>query len=225
MSQLCVNDIFVSVDGEVTKWGQGGLTTFVRFQGCNLRCPDCDTPQAISPGERSLYSSENLYKEVTNQMGWNKRVTLTGGEPFWQNAAALERFLTILDNYFYRITIETNGTIAIPDYVFSMGNVSIVLDLKVFDQALLAKVDPGNLNRLRYDSDFVKVVVGEDMERLEANIILIRILATKAKIAFAPLMRPDNTFTVPPHELVDFMSRKGIAGILNLQLHKFAKLK
>lgn len=224
MSQLCVNDIFVSIDGEVTKWGQGGLSTFIRFQGCNLRCPICDTPQSIPRGGGSTYFPDSLYKEVEKRIGWNKRVTITGGEPFLQDVNAMAIFLTLLNKKSYYMTIETNGTIDIPDYVFEMDNASIILDLKVFDPDLLAAVNPHNLNRLRKANDFVKVVVGRDISCLTRNLTLIQILASTATIAFAPLMRPDNTFYIDPKAIVDFMVKNGIQGVLNLQLHKFAQL-
>ena len=36
-----VIELFLSVNGEGLKSGE--LATFVRFAGCNLRCPYCDT--------------------------------------------------------------------------------------------------------------------------------------------------------------------------------------
>jgi organic radical activating enzyme/5-methylcytosine-specific restriction endonuclease McrA len=38
---LTVKEVFNSISGEVGPFGQGCLTTFVRFTGCNLECPYC----------------------------------------------------------------------------------------------------------------------------------------------------------------------------------------
>jgi len=46
---LWVNEIFVSVDGEVNQWHQGGMTTFIRLAGCNLNCPYCF---GVMPGKK-----------------------------------------------------------------------------------------------------------------------------------------------------------------------------
>lgn len=59
-----VNEIFVSLSGEVDGFGnQGGLATFVRLQGCNLNCNWCF---GIKPGRR-------VPKVITSR-GANKRL-------------------------------------------------------------------------------------------------------------------------------------------------------
>lgn len=41
MKHYLINEIFYSLQGEGYHAGQ--VTTFVRFSGCNLQCPFCDT--------------------------------------------------------------------------------------------------------------------------------------------------------------------------------------
>ena len=48
-----VNEIFSSIDGEGIRTGY--LTTFIRLNGCNLKCSYCDTKYAQKP-EKPNYS-------------------------------------------------------------------------------------------------------------------------------------------------------------------------
>ena len=71
---------FLSINGEGLKSGE--LAVFIRFQGCNLRCPYCDTKYSyINPKYQELEVEEIIdYIKSTNV----KNVTLTGGEPLIQ---------------------------------------------------------------------------------------------------------------------------------------------
>ena len=98
-----VNEIFYSLQGEGFHTGRAAV--FVRFSGCNLRCPFCDT-------------SFETYREMSDQeivqtiLQYPARfVVLTGGEPTLQVDDA---FTACLHQHGYEIAMETNGTRAIP---------------------------------------------------------------------------------------------------------------
>ena len=68
-----INEIFYSLQGE--GYFTGTPAIFVRFAGCNLRCPWCDTDVA----KRFTVSRTDLLREIAGFKA--KSVILTGGEP------------------------------------------------------------------------------------------------------------------------------------------------
>ena len=107
-----VMEIFDSIQGEGSMLGMP--VTFVRFKGCNLACPWCDTKetwkQAI-PGEVSDSFTWMTATEIAEKC--NKSVVvLTGGEPGLQPLAELIEALHIIQKF---ICMETNGTVATPE--------------------------------------------------------------------------------------------------------------
>ena len=103
-----INEIFYSLQGE-GRWS-GRPAVFVRFSGCNLRCPFCDTDHSA---HTPMMLSE-LLTEISNlkpQTFNNPMVVLTGGEP----SLFVDDVLTdALHQAGYYIAIETNGTCSLP---------------------------------------------------------------------------------------------------------------
>ena len=97
-------EIFHSVQGEGFHAGRPHV--FVRFGGCNLRCSWCDTDFDTHVA-RHL---DDILDEVASY--GCERVVLTGGEPMLQD---LEPLCNALHERGHHISIETNGTISIPD--------------------------------------------------------------------------------------------------------------
>ena len=96
-----INDIFYSLQGEGRNTGRAAV--FVRFAGCNLRCPFCDTEfdtyremtdEAIIAAIKALCPSPVL-------------VVLTGGEPTLQ---VDEAFVDLLHQHGFEVAMESNGT-------------------------------------------------------------------------------------------------------------------
>ena len=100
-----VNEIFYSLQGEGRHTGRAAL--FVRFSGCNLRCPFCDTNFAAY----REYSAQQLTEELRRIGGACRFVVLTGGEPTLQ---VDDRLTAALKAEGYTIAMETNGTREIP---------------------------------------------------------------------------------------------------------------
>ena len=97
--QYKINEIFYSIQGE--GHNAGCAAVFVRFSGCNLRCPFCDTQHE----EGTMMSVEDICNEVTQYPA--SLVVLTGGEPSLFVDAPLCDALHALGK---TIAIETNGT-------------------------------------------------------------------------------------------------------------------
>lgn len=98
-----VNEIFYSLQGEGHHTGRPAI--FVRFSGCNLACPFCDT-------DFSDYEELSGEEIIERMKQWPARfVVLTGGEPSLQ---ADEAFIDLLHQHGYVVAMETNGTRSLP---------------------------------------------------------------------------------------------------------------
>jgi organic radical activating enzyme len=105
-----INEVFYTLQGEGAHSGIPAV--FVRFSGCNLRCPWCDTEFA----EFTEMSADEIVREalsiydIPNER--RKMLVLTGGEPSLQVDTPLIDALHAAGFY---ICIETNGTHPLPD--------------------------------------------------------------------------------------------------------------
>ena len=102
-----VNEIFYSIQGE-GKYA-GAPAVFVRFSGCNLKCPFCDTNHSIY---KELSARE--ISDIINQLTGLKSeiiVVFTGGEPTLQ----IDDFERLAEGY--RTHIETNGILPVPNWI------------------------------------------------------------------------------------------------------------
>ncbi len=103
---LKIAEVFASVQGEGLR--QGEPTIFVRFSGCNLRCPFCDTKYAWTGGKertRDEVVAEVLRLQHDFPAVW---VCLTGGEPLLQDISGLVRDFK---KGGFKVQAETNGTV------------------------------------------------------------------------------------------------------------------
>lgn len=108
MKRYSINEIFLSIQGEGANAGKTAV--FVRFSGCNLHCPFCDTKHEA----RYLFTADEIVDAITRL--WKDQtidpfVVLTGGEPTLQVDADL---ICKLHRSHAYIAIETNGTLPVP---------------------------------------------------------------------------------------------------------------
>lgn len=106
MKHYLINEIFYSLQGE-GRWA-GRPAVFIRFAGCNLKCPFCDTDFKAS---RKMLATEII--EEAMQYGCNF-VVLTGGEPTMQ---VTDEFIDAMHDANFYIAMETNGTREVPSGV------------------------------------------------------------------------------------------------------------
>ncbi len=97
---LPVHEIFASLQGEGRHTGRPCL--FIRFAGCNLACPWCDTDHA----PRLALTVDDLLARV-DACG-AKNVILTGGEPLLHPLLPLAQGLRARGCW---VAVETNATI------------------------------------------------------------------------------------------------------------------
>ena len=110
-----ISEIFESIQGEGPHIGTPSL--FIRFFGCNLRCPFCDTKYALT-GNYFQMELEDLLDVVKR----HNSVVLTGGEPLLQPIAeVIDKAKQV------RFDIETNGTLE----PYIAENVTVIMSPKV----------------------------------------------------------------------------------------------
>lgn len=119
-----VKEMFLTVQGEGVR--AGTVAVFLRFAGCNLWsglerdraaaiCKFCDTDFVKTDGiNGGKYDAGSLAKKVDEL--WTgegeKWVVCTGGEPVLQLD---ESIISALHEEGFKIAVETNGTLAVPD--------------------------------------------------------------------------------------------------------------
>lgn len=206
---------FISVDGEGPTAGE--LATFIRFQGCNLRCSYCDTK--YSWDEESLRNIEVLSaKEIYDYIKSTKvkNVTLTGGEPLIQkNISSLLELLN--DDKDLVVHIETNGSVNIREFKEKYKNIIFILDYKNPSSNMMKQMDIENFNLID-KKDVYKFVIGskEDINKA-LEIIKLYDLQNRCLVYFSPVF--DSSLTM--EEIVDFMKENNLNNVrLQVQLHK-----
>lgn len=102
-----INEIFYSLQGEGRHTGRAAV--FVRFSGCNLSCPFCDTDFK----SYTQMSAEDIIRTISqwSQCGF---VVLTGGEPSLQID---EKLVETLHRAGFYVAVETNGTHTLPSSI------------------------------------------------------------------------------------------------------------
>ena len=97
-------EIFHSVQGEGAKSGIPHI--FVRFGKCNLKCEWCDT-------DFETFEEKSCIEILSEIFQYDcKNIVYTGGEPMLNDLWPLTR---LLRKRGHNISIESNGTIPIPD--------------------------------------------------------------------------------------------------------------
>ena len=111
-------EIYHSYQGEGPQTGKP--TTFVRFAGCNLKCPawPCDTQHAIDP--KLFRDKQTFWKDTPSLIDEIlsfkcENVCLTGGEVFLQPQVELTHLVMHLKGEGAFVECFTHGTLVIKD--------------------------------------------------------------------------------------------------------------
>lgn len=231
--RLC--EVYTSVQGEGPNTGKP--TTFVRFGGCNLRCPGwgtgtlpdgtevpgCDTVFAVYPQWSSTWGKHSVSEIVSQIPSEPKRVCLTGGEPLTQPRKELDDLVFGLFHNDYTLDLFTNGSRPLGSHVWTgLDAVTVVMDWKLPGSGELNTFDVNNLSRLG-EKDAIKFVIKdrhdfdtalENIEWAEKKRLLGHPFA--AQVWFGPVW--DHLL---PNALTEWIQEEYPEGHLNIQTHKY----
>ena len=211
-----VYSIFDSLDGEISGFHQGAITTFIRFSECNIFCKFCDTTYALKKDSGKNMTLDELISELFTTRPKLKKVTITGGEPLLQ--PDLPDLLDVLITAGINTSIETNGTIEPIEKYLGHPQVNWVYDFKLENSGERNRMDLNSFCKLE-DTDIVKFVVSNETDVEEAILVgkVLRNNGCKAKFAFSPTHEQ-----LKPDDLLKFLQKLGNGDeIINLQLHKY----
>jgi 7-carboxy-7-deazaguanine synthase len=111
-NEVIITEKFFSLDGEGIYIGTP--TIFIRFFGCNLSCPFCDTPFSIKKIDDTVQTvTIDSIVDYILSIPLCKRVVFTGGEPMLQVRKIqmiIDKLESIIEGK-YDYQVETNGTI------------------------------------------------------------------------------------------------------------------
>ena len=225
---LRVSEVYASVQGEGPRTGQ--TTVFVRFGGCNLRCPGwpCDTQHAIDPTFRKEWTRHEpleLFERTCSiaSLAGAGSITLTGGEPFLQNHKALETYVEALAQDGYTVEAFTNGTILYPDW--ATEQVSMIVDWKLPGSGEYT-TKPGqrylNLDKLDKSSIYHSVkFVCKNLEDLKTAERIYSGLPFSWRDSFYWYYGKVWDGDITDAELVGFVMANKLPWRLNVQLHNY----
>lgn len=216
---LRLSERYTSVQGEGPNAGLP--TQFVRFAGCNLRCPGwpCDTPFAVDPAiwrsDSEPLSAQALVGRIPS---WPKNICFTGGEPLIQPDVELQELVELLHSKEYRFEMFTNGSKLIP--AWALGIVRFMMDWKLPGSGEYDSIDPAvrleNAQRL-FRGDGIKFVVAgqtdldqarQDWQELVRKGVVAQFWATPV-------------WGVDPKTVIDYIFMHQLPWKLSLQVHKY----
>ena len=203
-SELRVNEIFFSLQGESTRVGLP--TVFVRLTGCPLRCGYCDTAYAFYEGKTRAI--DEVLAEVATHP--TRYVCVTGGEPLAQRYCLL--LLSRLCDAGYSVSLETSGAI---DIAGVDARVSRIVDIKTPGSGESEKNLLENLALITALDEIKFVITGEADYRWAAAMLRDRKLADLCTVLFSP-----SFGDVPADRLAGWILRDALPVRMQLQLHK-----
>ena len=205
---LKIHEIFSTIQGE--GYDTGIPCTFVRLWGCNLKCDYCDQPQ--SKEDLKKMSVGKVVDEIRKLRVHN--VCITGGEPLVQEEVyALVYELVSLN---YNVSIETNGSIEIPDT--QRRSYKYVMDIKCPSSGVMVANRYENLEVL-HPSDEVKFVIAnrDDYDFMKR---ILRKYPTKAKVLLSPMFDLENNKQTIGRELCEWVLKDRLNARIQIQMHK-----
>lgn len=215
-----VSEVYTSIQGEGPRVGIP--TTFVRFGGCNLKCPGwpCDSQHAIDPQYRAEWKRRTpaeVFHTVQREHSKVQNICLTGGEPFLQPTEELESLCRALAAANYHVECFSNGTLLYPWW--AVANVAFVMDWKLPGSGE-DHINPNRFANLKYlitsHGHSVKFVIKDEYDYQMAKRLWKAHLRDDAIQVFAGVVWGK----LAEAELVEWMLTDELPWRLNVQVHQ-----
>lgn len=224
---LRLSEHYVSVQGEGPN--VGALTQFVRFAGCNMRCPGwpCDTEHAINPEiwrhESKKVWPEQLFEAVVETCNTTgaRNICLTGGEPFMQKHEELHQLALLIETVGHMpVEVFTNGSFTFPEWR-TRFDWKVMMDWKLEGSGeAQTRRDVRTQNAMAHrEGDGVKYVV-KDFDDLGEALGVYQMLETNGYQGTHWVGRVWDA-GITDEEIVNFMITMGLPWKLNIQMHKY----
>lgn len=114
--QHLINTIYRATEGEGLFVGRAQI--FVRYQGCNVGCVNCDSKETWDFDKKFHRNLEDILSEIEAE-GYNgliKNVSITGGDPLHpSHVPSVLELVKALKAKGYFINIEAAGTRVVPE--------------------------------------------------------------------------------------------------------------
>lgn len=204
-----VNEIFYSIQGEGTR--AGVPCTFIRLQGCKLRCVWCDTPYALDKRhEERMMTGADILAEI-ERIGC-RFVEFTGGEPLEQiNVFPL---MALLCDKGYTVAVETGGHV---DVSLLDRRIIRILDVKCPDSKMSTLNYWPNLDVLEAHDEVKFVIASRDDYEWARDVVRNHALGERtAAVLFSCVFD-----AVPFVDLVNWILEDHLPVRFQLQMHKF----
>jgi 7-carboxy-7-deazaguanine synthase len=213
-----LSELYSSVQCEGPNVGR--MVQFVRFAGCNMRCPlwPCDTQHAIDPAiwrhEADHVTATELYARI-NREPWD--LCLTGGEPFMQKSIELQEF-TQLARQDRQIEVFTNGSFPFPRW--ALNAMQFIMDWKLegSGEANTARdirmENAGKLSR----RDNIKFVIASWDDFMEAKEVWQQLNLLGVEAQFWAGAAFDK---VDPTQVIEWVMANHLPWKINVQVHKY----
>lgn len=201
----------------------GILTQFIRFAGCNLKCPGwpCDTPYSIDPKiyrkEQRLISPRELYQLIKEEYvkTGTRNLCFTGGEPLLQPRGELEILLNQLVSGF-KCEVFTNGTQPISENLAELAYIVVDWKLPGSGEDSLNPTRIENLDIIS-DEDSIKFVIKEQQDLVAAHELWTTYLEEHgAQVFVGPAWN-----TMAASHIVEYVKKHRLPWRLNIQVHNY----
>jgi 7-carboxy-7-deazaguanine synthase len=231
MKELKVVEIYSSIQGEGPHVGRP--ITFVRFGGCNLRCPGwgygklpdgnlvqgCDTVFAVDPKWRNHWRPTSVDDILRDIPQTPERICLTGGEPLIQPAGKLGELVgRYLERGSTYIDLFTNGSQLLPDWT-AHNRVAVVMDYKLPGSGEYGSFNTGNWSLLIPYKDVIKFVCKDEYDvevALNTYNDMMRSDSRRLQAYFGVVWDQE---ALTEGELAEMVVEYAPEAILNVQMH------
>lgn len=206
MSQIKINEIYLSLQGEST-WA-GLPCVFVRLTGCSLRCVWCDTAYAFHEGQDE--GMEAILAKVDSY--GVKMVEITGGEPLEQEG--VYPLMEALLQKGYKVLLETSGAV---DLGKVPKEVVKIMDVKCPGSGEEKRNHWENFQKLVPGQDEIKFVIKDRADYDYAKKVMNHAqLAAKFTLLFSAAHED-----LKPADLAEWITADRLPVRMQLQMHKY----